>query len=311
MTLRRHLVFRWPQTTALFQVTVFVAAILFCFFIFSSLQSNWGNLALLRALSTTRDGAMMYFPNQASPYLQGVAHYRAGNFSEARRHFQKSLATHPDLARNFMLESALAEGDGQKMIEMLDLSRPSERIFLVKVLAEQGDDLPIGIQKQSKDMIKTDPLLASAYLHLLLSKNRFDEVIEFGSTLSENSDSPQIQFMVGRAHFYKKDYANAARIFEEVYNRQPILDNAVWLGKALFNSGRQEEGLHFLETILQQPSGRRYIPYLVDLSVAYANVGRCAEARQILHEATATDRTGDQRVLLESAQRTVTGRCQE
>lgn len=301
----------WSQTAQLFQAAALIIAISLYFFVFPSIQTNWANLMILKTLYTVRSLTMASLPNQASPYLQGFVEYRAGNFSEARRHFQKSLTTHPDLARNFMLESALAEGDGQKMIEMLDLSRPSERIFLVKVLAEQGDDLPIGIQKQSKDMIKTDPLLASAYLHLLLSKNRFDEVVEFGSTLSENSDSPQIQFMVGRAHFYKKDYANAARIFEEVYNRQPILDNAVWLGKALFNSGRQEEGLHFLETILQQPSGRRYIPYLVDLSVAYASVGRCAEARQILHEATATDRTGDQRVLLESAQRTVTGRCQE
>ncbi|WP_297639912.1 lipopolysaccharide assembly protein LapB [Caldilinea sp.] len=286
-----------------------VAAMLFSFFIFSSVQTNWGNLTLLRALHTVRNLTMMHFPNKASSYLQGVVNYRASNFSEARQFFQKSLATHPDLARNFMLESTLAEGDGQKILEMLDLSRPSERIFLAKVLAERGDDLPIEIQKQFKDMIKTDPWLASAYLHLLLSKNRFDEVIEFGSTLSENSDSLQIQFMIGRAHFYKKDYASAARIFEKIYNRQPTLDNAVWLGKALFNSGRQEEGLRFLETILQQPSGRRYIPYLVDLGVAYAAVGRCLEATQILHEAIAADRIGDQRLLLEGAQQTITGRC--
>ncbi|MCS7010538.1 MAG: tetratricopeptide repeat protein [Anaerolineales bacterium] len=281
------------------------------FSIFSFMQTNWGNLAIINALHPGRNLTMAHSPDTATPYLQGLANYRAGNFSEARRHFQESLSTHLDLARNFMLESALAEGDWEKILKTIDISRLAERIFLVKVLVEHEDRIDTKTQKQYMDMIQADPSLASAYLHLLLSKNLFDEVIEFGAALPHDGEFVQVRFMMGRAYFYKKDYASAAKIFEKIHEQQPTLDNAVWLGKALFNSGRPEEGLRYLETILQQPSGRRYIPYLVDLSVAYAAVGRCIEAKQTFSEAVKTDRTGSQHALLESAQRTITGQCQK
>jgi tetratricopeptide (TPR) repeat protein len=302
---------------SIFRLTTLVSAMLVVLSMaghsFVPLQTNLGNLSVVRALHASREPAIESFDrlDKATPYLKGVIAYRRGNFSEARFYFQNSLATHTDLARHYTLESAFAQRDWQETLKAIDPSRPNERIFLVKVLAEYGNDMDPDLYEQYMNIIRSDPLLAAAYLHHLLSKNLFDEVIQYGSSLSHSGESIQVQLMVGRAYFYKKDYRNAVEIFQKVYKQQPTLDNTVWLGKALFNNGQFEEGIQYLEMILQQPSGQRYIPYLVDLGVAYAAIGRCLSAQQILNEATETDRIGAYRSLLESAKYTVSVRCKE
>ena len=275
-------------------------------------QANLGNLTVMNTLhgkQESMDNAI--FLDRASPYLQGVAAYRAGNFIEARSHFQVAVSTYyHDLARYYMLESALAQGDWKTVLTEFDITKTRERIFPVKILAEYGDEIRADQREKYMGVIKSDPILSSAYLHQLLSQNRFDEVIEFAQTIPHYAESVQLQLMVGRAYFYKKDYRNSAAILQNVHTQQPTLDNTIWLGKALFNSGQQEEGLRYLEAIMQEPAGRRYLPYLVDLSVAYAAAGRCFDAQEVLNGATESDRTGAHRTLLEGAKQTVADRCQ-
>lgn len=274
-------------------------------------QVNLGNLAVMNALrgnQESMDGVI--FVDRASPYLQGVAAYRTSNFIEARSHFQAATSTHYDLARYYMLESALAQGDWETVLTEFDITKTRERIFPIKILAEHGDEIRADQREKYMGMIISDPILSSAYLHQLLTQNRFDEVIEFAPVIPNYAESVQLQLMVGRAYFYKRDYRNSAIVFQNIHTQQPTLDNTIWLGKALFNSGQQEEGLRYLEAILQEPAGRRYIPYLVDLSVAYAVAARCFDAQEVLNGATESDRTGAHRTLLEGAKQTVADRCQ-
>lgn len=292
-------------------ILVATMIIALCYVVSAHFQANLGNLAVMNTLRGNQELMdSVIFVDRASPYLQGIAAYRAGNFIEARSHFQVAISTYHDLARYYMLESALAQGDWETVLTEFDITKTSERIFPVKILVEHGDEIRADQREKYMRVIKSDPILSSAYLHQLLSRNRFDEVIEFALAIPGYAESVQLQLMVGRAYFYKKDYRNSAFIFQKVHTQQPTLDNTIWLGKALFNSGQQEEGLRYLETIMQEPAGRRYIPYLVDLSVAYAVAGRCFDAQEALNGATESDRTGAYRTLLESAKQTVADRCQ-
>ena len=296
--------------------TCFIAVVIVAVFLTGSLAlpiigANYANLFIAKSAHghmALKDPLVI---QKASSYLKGVAAYQKGHWQEARLQFQASLPTHGNLARLSMVKSALAQGDWNGALDQIDVSQSSDWPLLVKILAEHSEEMS---EKQRQDyfaLIDKNPTLSSGYFHQLLSQGRFDEVIEYAPSFSGYDKSTQMQLMVGRAYFYKRDYENAVAVFQSVNAQQTTLDNTIWLGKALFNSGQQEKGLHYLEAILQEPAGRRYIPYLVDLGVAYAVVARCLDARQVLNEAAESDRTGSHRALLESARQSVVDRCQE
>lgn len=247
---------------------------------------------------------------KASSYLRGVAAYQEGHWQEARLQFQASLPTHGNLARLSIVKSTLAQGDWDVALDQIDVSQSSDWPLVAKILAEHSEEMSEKQRQNYFSLIDKNPILSSGYFHQLLSQGRFDEVIEYAPSFSGYDKSTQMQLMVGRAYFYKRDYENAVAVFQSVNAQQTTLDNTIWLGKALFNSGQQEKGLRYLEAILQEPVGRRHIPYLVDLSVAYAAAGRCFDAQEVLNGATESDRTGAHRTLLEGAKQTVADRCQ-
>lgn len=275
----------------------------------NTFKSNLANLSILQFLSSAAvDPALPTSPD-ASTFLQGVVEYQASAWAEARKHFQTSLSTHGDVARWYLLQSALKQDDWPYVLDQLDVAVETDWPLFVRIVAEYEQAMSDAQRSHYMGFISSNDALGAAYLHQKLSQREFDEVITVAPSFANYATSAHLQLMVGRAYFYQHNFEQAITVLRNAHQLNPNLHSTIWLGKALFNHGEQIEGLQYMEAILREPVDHRHIPYLIDLSIAYAVVGNCSNAQEVWNTAHATDIRAKQVDAITRAQQTILTHC--
>lgn len=240
-------------------------------------------------------------PEALRLYLLGQHHWTRRDIRAAINFFERAVdidplfaQAHAALADSYMFLPTVAYGP-ERTADMIEKARASAKkaVELSPLLCETHTSLGVILMKYDWDWrraeeafrhaIKLNPDYSPArfgYSNLLMVTGRFEEAIresEHNKALDPFS-APAI-INVGRAHYFAGQYDVAVRYCNEVLDKQPENESALYiLGASYLQQGRYRDGIETLEKLYSLNPLYAAAP----LGYAYGKVGQRADALRIL-----------------------------
>ncbi|MBC7802348.1 MAG: tetratricopeptide repeat protein [Candidatus Parcubacteria bacterium] len=207
------------------------------------------------------------------------------SFREIERLSPGLLATSVNLGSALMAQNRLDEA-----AEWLDKALEQDP-FCVQALSNLGvvnikrKDIPAA-QRLLERALEFDPFCFEAQVNLavvLQKQAKWDKAMRIlEEAVRTRPDHPHVKHSLARAYWHRSDYDAAERALRDAVRLAPdLIDPAVDLSKILFETGRIEEALAHMRTVLQnhlkQPVAHVALGYMLEMVGEFTQAMACYE----------------------------------
>jgi len=276
------------------------------------LSDNWANLQIVSAILRGKEAQL----TDGSFYLRGVAAFQHEQYSESVMWLQKANAQRSNTLVRWHLAQALnRNGKWHIALDLLDTQVPVEREIHSVILLELFEDISAlspPEQAEWHQRIRQEyPDLILPYANYLLDTHHFLQARKWAKLSPDYTQSANAQMIIGWSYFYINSFAEAEVAFRSAYRLSPSGITAFAYGRTLLYESKLREAIPFLEEAVQVESSSSALAwYLSELGVAYARVGRCAEAVTAFEQALEYDPRIENVERITKAQTRSVGACE-
>ena len=243
--------------------------------VYFPLQQQWDNVILLGNLSKSSPVT----PDKASPYLQGVAAYLRGDYTDALHAFRALSLNDDRLSRHWIASSLAASGQWVQAIAHLDSRYSHDRDLIASILLPRLSLMPETERTMWEQFIRDSvPEVALKYAAILLANREYEQAEKWIYEVPDYKLSSEALLILGQSYFYRSGQIEASvRIFGDAYNRSANPATAYWLGRAYVYNGQIDAAIPLLEDAVDrlriEDSTSAW--YILELAGAYAKTGNC------------------------------------